>query len=262
MSFDVLVNGAGDAFSRRDYGTNFLLRHDEFVLGIDCPDGYRSALAEHAFEHDGEPLEAEDLDALVVTHLHGDHVNGLEMLLAYYRHVLGDRLDLFVAPEVAEDLWERRLGVALGQVWNGESFDSLSPEDYYCLHEIPWEEPMSVGPFEIETRKTIHHLPATAMRVTDGEAALGYSADTRFDRELVDWLAEGEMVLHETGHGPGHTALEELAELPEHVLADLRVVHVPESIDRDEVEAETDLEFARAGSRYALDEEGFVERPN
>lgn len=259
MGFDVLVNGAGDAFSRRDYGTNFLLRRDDFVLGIDCPDAYRRALAENGFDHRGDELTVQDLDALFVTHLHGDHVNGLEMLLAYYRHVLEERLDVYVAPEVAEDLWSRRLGVALGQVWNGESFDSLYPEDYYRLHEVPWEETTSIGPFDVETRKTLHHLPATAMRVTDGDASVGYSCDTQFDRDLVDWLAEADLVLHETGLGPGHTELEELEGLPGELLDDLRVVHVPESVDRDEVEGESSVQFAREGMRYTLEPEGFEE---
>ncbi len=250
MGFELLMNGVGDAFSRQSWGTNFLCRKDGYLLAVDCPDSYRRALVENGFEHEGEPLDADAIDGLVLTHLHGDHVNGLEMLLAYRRYVVGEPLDIYTTNPVADVLWERRLGVALGRTWNGERYECLGPEDYFSLHRLPWEEESSVGPFRIEPRQTVHHIPTSALRISDGDVTVGYSCDTEFDEELIDWLADSDQILHETSYGPGHTPLFELEELPSEVRDKVIVVHIPD--DLWEVEDEVEPEFASEGEIYAV----------
>ncbi len=250
MGFEVLMNGVGDAFSRKSWGTNFLCRRGEFVLAVDCPDSYRRALEANGFEHEGRPLDADAIDAMVITHLHGDHVNGLEMLLAYRRYVVERPLELYTTTPVANVLWERRLGVSLGRSWNGERYESLGPDDYFTLTPVPWDESVEVGPFEIEVRQTIHHIPTAALRISDGEATLGYSCDTEYDERLIEWLADSDRILHETSYGPGHTPLFELANLPDETREKLRVVHVPD--DLWEIEDEIDVDFAREGEIYRV----------
>jgi ribonuclease BN (tRNA processing enzyme) len=249
MSFELLTSGVGNAFSTRHWGTHFLVRRDDFVLGIDCPDSYRRALAEHDFEHAGHRLDVDDLDALLITHLHGDHVNGLEMTLAYCHYATGNTLDLYTTRDVADVLWDRRLEVSLGQTWDGEAYRNLGPGDYYELHELTWGADHEIGPFEVTTRRTTHHIPTTALRIDDGDATLGYSCDTAFDPDLIEWLADGsELVLHETSPGPGHTSLHELADLPEPLRQKMRIVHLPD--DSWELEDDVDLTFAREGRIY------------
>jgi len=251
MSFDILMNGVGNAFSRQHYGMNFLLQKDGFLLAVDCPDSYRKALQEHAFQHgvDGQSrtVDVDAIDAIIITHLHGDHVNGLEMSLAYRRYAAGGSWEIHTSPDVAADLWERRLQVSLGTSYNGETYDKLGPADYYQLHEIPWGEPRRIGPFEITTRPTRHHIPTMAMRVSDGEHTLGYSCDTAYDPELIDWLADADLIIHETSFGPGHTPLKDLMALPAGLREKMIVGHLPENfMPIDE------LEFARQGARYSV----------
>lgn len=247
MSFQILMNGIGNAFSREHYGTNFLLQKDDFLLAVDCPDSYRNALQDHAFGHAGEEVDVDAIDAMIITHLHGDHVNGLEMTLAYRRYVAGGKLDLYTSAPAAERLWEGRLEVALGRSYNGETYDTLTSEDYYDLSVIEWGEPIEIGPFEITSRCTTHHLPTMALRITDGEHTLGYSCDTAFDPELIDWLADADLVMHETSFGPGHTPLNKLMELPAELRQKMLVVHLPEGFEPID-----ELEFARQGHTYAV----------
>lgn len=251
MAFEILMNGVGNAFSRRHWGTNFLLRgDDDYLLGIDCPDSYRRALMQNDFEHGGEPLDVEHLDGMLITHLHGDHVNGLEMVLAYYRYVVEDTLDLFASTAVTNVLWQDRIGCSLGRSWDGERYQTLTAEDYYDLHEICWGEPTPVGPFEIEMRQTVHHLPTSALRISDGDVTLGYSCDTAFDPSLIEWLSDCDRIIHETSYGPGHTPLFELLDLPDEIREKMLVVHLPE--DLDEVSDEVAIEFAEEGRVYRV----------
>lgn len=72
---------------------------------------------------------------------------------------------------------------------------------------------MRLGPFEVECRKTWHHIPTTALRFRAGRRTIGHSADTRFDPALIDWLLQSDLVLHETGPGV-RTSIEDLEALP------------------------------------------------
>lgn len=251
MTFELMMNGVGNAFSRRHWGTNFLLRKDDYILGVDCPDSYRRALLENAFEHGGEPLDVEAIDAMIITHLHGDHVNGLEMVLAYRRYVLEQKLNLWVPPPLKGTLWQQRLGASLGRSWNGERYECLNAETYYNLHELSWQESTTVGPFDVTVRQTVHHIPTAALRISDGETTLGYSCDTAWDESLIEWLCDSDLILHETSYGAGHTPLFKLLELPEEIRSKMVVVHLPD--DLLGIEEEVDVEFGKEGKIYAVD---------
>lgn len=242
MAFEILVNGVGDAFSRLHWGTNFLCRADDFVLAVDCPDSYRRALRANDFEHRGERLDAQHIDAMFLTHLHGDHVNGLEMVLAYRKFMVGGILPLYTTPDVAEALWERRLSVSLGTMYDGNLYKEHHLEDYVDLHVVPWQTPTTVGPFTIETRQTIHHIPTAGLRIRALGKTFGYSCDTAWDPAHLQWLADADTIFHETSLGPAHTPLFKLLELPEEIRRKLRVVHYPDSIVQPD-----EVVFAREG---------------
>ncbi len=244
MAFDVMVGGVGDAFSLDHYGTHFLLRKGDFVLGIDCPDHYRRALRDNGFPG------VEHLDAMYITHLHGDHVNGLEMVVALRSMALKmDPLPVYGPPEVLKDLWTK-LSPSLGQMWDGESYRSLGPETFFDLRPTAWEASHEIGPFGLEQRKTLHHIPTAALRITDGDGVFAYSCDTIFDEELVRWLEPGaEVIFHESTFGAAHTPLEALRGLPSEIRRRLKLVHYPDqigSLDRG------DLQLARQGEVVTL----------
>ena len=97
--FEVIVLGAGDTFSERHRSSALLLRCGGVSLAIDCPDMYRSVLRE-ASEQSGQALSLADIDQVLITHVHGDHMNGLEGA-AFFKHFAeGKRLRLVTSPEV------------------------------------------------------------------------------------------------------------------------------------------------------------------
>jgi ribonuclease BN (tRNA processing enzyme) len=246
--FELLIHGVGDAFSRKFWGTSFLVRKGDFLLAVDCPDSYRRGVHEHAWTHRGERLEIDHIDAMILTHLHGDHVNGLEMTACYRRFSGGQKLKLYTTPEAHADLWPKRLSASIGVLWNGVDFIQQREEDFMDVEEIPWGEPVQIGPFTITTHPTRHHIPTAALRISDGEHTLGHSCDTTFYPELIDWLADSDLILHETNYGAAHTKLSDLLGLPEALKDKMLLIHYPDELEG----AQVGIQLARQGGVYTV----------
>jgi len=242
------MNGVGDAFSLVHWGTHFLVQSGDFLLGIDCPDSYRRALAENAFEHRGAPVGVNTLDAMIITHLHGDHVNGLEMTVAYRRFTGGGLLPIHTTEEVASQIWDRRIAVSLGVLYDGTQWYPQRGEDFFELHTFDFDESFEIGPLTITARKTVHHIAATALKITDGEATLGYSCDTAYDPELIAWLEPCDLIIHESSHGPAHTPIDKLEALPQAFRDKLLVAHYPDEL----IGTELAVTLAEQGATYEV----------
>ncbi len=65
---------------------------------------------------------------------------------------------------------------------------------------------------------------------SSGLEGLGYSPDTAFDEGLIAWLAEADLVVHETNYGV-HTPYAKLAALPAELRARMRLIHYPDDFD-------------------------------
>ena len=228
-SFEVVVLGVGDAFSEIHRPTSLLLVCDGFYLGVDCPDGYLATLRS-ASERGGRKLSAANINHMLITHVHGDHMNGLEGY-AFYKHLIeGGRLRLLTSPEVRACIWDQRLSVSMGMLWDGQHYRSLGFDDYFEHLPLSWAEPTRVGPFTIRTRRTHHHVPTSALFVEAAGRTLGYSCDTAYDPELLAFLEPADVIIHETNFGPGHTPYSKLAELPADLRARMRLIHYPDML--------------------------------
>lgn len=229
-SFEAIVLGVGDAFSERHHPSALLLVCDGFHLAIDCPDMYRSALRSAA-ERAGRPLSLDDVDHLLVTHVHGDHMNGLEGVGFYKHFAQGRRARLVASPEVREAIWEGRLQASMGSLWDGQRFQTMRFEDYFDHMPLSWSGETTVGPFRVRARRTRHHVPTSALLVEAAGRTLGYSSDTAYDPELIAFLEPADLVIHETNLGPAHTPYSALAALPARLRERMRLIHYPDGFD-------------------------------
>lgn len=228
--FEVVVLGVGDTFSERHCSSAMLLEHDGFRLAIDCPDQYRGVLKDAALAA-GRPLSLSEIDHVLITHVHGDHMNGLEGV-AFYKHFVDRRrLQLVTAPEVRAHIWDERLKASMSVLWDGQQHRQLGFEDYFEHVPLSWTDSIRVGPFDIRARRTIHHVPTSALLVECAGRKLGYSADTAFDPELIAFLSEADLIIHETNFGPAHTPYASLAALPAELRAKMRLIHYADSFD-------------------------------
>jgi len=228
--FEVVVLGTGDTFSEHRRSSALLLRCGGVSLAVDCPDMYRSVLRE-ASERSGLELSLPDIDHVLITHVHGDHMNGLEGA-AFFKHFAeGKRLRLVASPEVRACIWDERLKASMGALWDGERHRVMTFDDYFEHVPLDWSSTTTIGPFRIRARRTIHHVPTSALLVEAAGRTLGYSSDTAFDPQLIDFLGAADLVIHETNLGPAHTPYEALAALPADLRARMRLIHYPDGFD-------------------------------
>jgi ribonuclease BN (tRNA processing enzyme) len=226
--FEVVVLGVGDTFSERHRSSALLLACEGFHLAVDCPDMYRAVLRA-AGEGCGRPLAVPD--HVLITHVHGDHMNGLEGV-AFWKHFAeGKRTGLVCSPEVRAVIWEQRLQASMSSLWDGQQMRQLGFADYFQHVPLPWTDETLVGPFRIRTRRTRHHVPTSALLVEAGGRTLGYSSDTAFDPDLIAFLEPADLIIHETNLGPAHTPYSDLAALPATLREKMRLIHYWDGFD-------------------------------
>jgi ribonuclease BN (tRNA processing enzyme) len=228
--FEVVALGVGDTFSERHHSTALLLACDGFHLAIDCPDMYRSVLRDAA-ERSGRPLAIDNIDHVLITHVHGDHMNGLEGFAFYKHFVEGKRVRLVTSPEVRAAIWDERLKAPMRALWDGTQFLTRGFDDYFEHVPLDWAAAVTVGPFRIWARPTIHHVPTSALLIEAAGRKLGYSSDTAFDPKLIEFLSPADLIIHETNFGPAHTPYAALAQLPAELRARMRLVHYSDLFD-------------------------------
>lgn len=244
MSLSFVPLGVGDAFSALYYSSCLLVEHDGRRLLVDCPHPIRKMLHE---AKDNSGADIGDIDGVLLTHLHADHCSGLEGFGYFARFVLGKKARLWAHPSVLERLWDGHLAAGMEALMPvGESEPRhMRLDDYFDIQPLDFERGVEIGPFCVQSRPTIHHVPTTALRIRAGDSELGYSADTSFDPSLIEWLNEAKLVVHETNYGI-HTPYAKLAELPEDVRKKMRLVHYPDDFALEE----SVIEPLQQGKRY------------
>ncbi len=94
--------GSGGAFTLNNFHSNMLLEHNGKRLLIDAGGDVRRSLAAIGLSH-------RDLDAVYISHCHGDHCDGLEWLsfITKLDPRFGRKLQLFAHPETLGDLRDK-----------------------------------------------------------------------------------------------------------------------------------------------------------
>jgi len=235
-----LVVGTGDAFSTERYGSSCVIEAPKGHLLVDCPDLVGRALRD-ASEASGWKVAATTIDDIVVTHLHGDHCNGLESIgfrrWLMHRNTGSPLPRLHCWKPVADRLWER-LAPAMDQGGKARLCD------YFEVHLLDPDTESRIAGLTVLCRPTDHSVPTIALRFQSHGRTLAWSSDTPFDPDLVHWLQDGaDLIVHETSPPPTHTPIELLNALPDRVRERMRLMHMPDGFDP----ACTDIRCLRQG---------------
>jgi ribonuclease BN (tRNA processing enzyme) len=224
----LVITGSGDAFSARHYGSSAVVLGPAGPILIDCPDPIHRALRE-ASGISGIPLDPASILDVIITHLHGDHANGLEAF--GFTHWLLRRKDpsrprprVHASGPVLERLWSR-LAPAMDQG------GTVSLEEYFDARLLVPGNAATIAGLHVDCRTTTHMIPTIGIRLRHGNESIGWSSDTGFEQAHVDWLAECGVIVHETSPPPFHTPVSDLLALPERVRSKIRLIHAPDDFD-------------------------------
>ena len=113
----------------------------------------------------------DELDAVVVSHMHADHMLDLVTLRYVYpwrARPKDQRLRVVMPPGSADQLLDLARGVG-----NPRHF-----EDTFRLSEHDGHSPFRFGGLEIAPVETVHYIPCWGFRVDADGSRLGYTADT------------------------------------------------------------------------------------
>lgn len=227
-----LILGVGDAFTELHYGSSAVIEAPKGYVLIDCPDPINRVLREARIKS-GWPVRVGAIDDVILTHLHGDHCNGLESFgfLSYVLRKSGEREvppRLHTTRDVADRLWDR-LAPAMDYLIGVERPVRL--DDYFDLRFLTPGQPAKIAGLTVRCRVTTHHIPTIGLLVSDGKRTLGWSGDTLFEQAHIDWLDEADLIVHETNVPPAHTPIGDLNALPDRVRAKTRLIHMVDDFD-------------------------------
>jgi ribonuclease Z len=218
---DLIVLGTAASIPDAEHDTVALaLRGSGWAVLVDCGGSPLHKLASFGVKPD-------DVQAVILTHRHADHVYGLPML------VQGLWLGGREAP-----LPVYGPGEAIDVAYNLlELFSLVEREGIFPLewHRIPPREGirvLEIGDVRITATPVVHGNSDTrALRfdsLTTGRSIV-YSADTEPCQPLIDLAAGADLLVHEaTGDHDGHSSPAEAAELAREAgVVHLALIHYP-----------------------------------
>jgi len=153
--------------------SGYLVRHEGFTVWIDLGSGTLSNAQRHT--------DLLDIDAVIVSHSHADHV--VDLLPYFYaRHyALGE-------PHDTPLFWPPGVYPRIGSLLSEESIQDLSSS--FLISDVEPGDSFEVGPFSITTAAMAHPVPTLGVRLEAGGVTLAYSADSGPTPELPK-LARG-----------------------------------------------------------------------
>ncbi|MGE3244705.1 MAG: MBL fold metallo-hydrolase [Beijerinckiaceae bacterium] len=173
--------GSGDAFGTGGRG-NTSIRLDSHGHAISVDFGATALLGWNRLG-----LSTDDIDAVVLTHLHGDHFGGLPFLLLEAQFVSGRRKPLTIAGPPGT---RTRIEMACEVFFPGMTANRWNYP--WTVEEVQPGGSLDLGAFTLKTFEMRHPsgAPATGVQVGDGEKTFAYTGDTAWIDAVYD-LADG-----------------------------------------------------------------------
>lgn len=216
--------GTGSAFSKKFGNNSAVVSVGDKNLLIDCGRTTPDDLDKSAFTWS-------DIDAIFITHLHGDHVYGLEEAGFFGRYILKKKPHIiFPHKKVKNDLWER---VLKGTMMQGDLERNMTFDDYFTYEIVDDRAQYFDFNGVMFSVFTTQHVPnKKSYGLVIGEYNyIVYTSDTLFDEDMIKAFADdgAKAIFHDCQftnyEGKVHCSLDELASLPESIREKIIIMH-------------------------------------
>lgn len=217
----LILLGTGDAESMRYWNNNALVRTPTENILIDCGFTIKYALSEI-------DLTLREIDGVFITHIHGDHVHGLERLGFESRYLYQRRPKLYLEPDLYSLLWDQCLAGSMADTSNGPSF----LEDFFEIHFIQDHHFTAAG-CHFRTFPTLHTLGKPSYGLIINEQLM-FTSDTTPLPNLADFFSKG-LIIHDVclqAKNPVHATLQQLlAQYPLALRKRMLLIHYGDTIE-------------------------------
>jgi ribonuclease BN (tRNA processing enzyme) len=191
ISLKLTIVGCWGGYPKiNEASTGYLLEHEGFKLMVDFGSGVLAKLPNY--------VQPEELDALILSHYHPDHVADIGVLqhARLIQGFLGKK-----SPQLP----------IYGHTKDKQEFAKLTYKNITKGIAYDPQKKLKAGPFTIEFISAVHPVPCYAMRIEAGGKSLFYTADTSFKEEFIPFASGVDLLLSECnfygsqdGKGAGH----------------------------------------------------------
>ncbi|WP_270182470.1 MBL fold metallo-hydrolase [Alkalihalobacillus sp. CinArs1] len=168
----------------------YLVQSDGFNLLVDCGSGVLAQLQHY--------LSVEELNAVVISHYHPDHIADIGVL--YHGRLIQSK--------IGKELPELPI---YAPPHDKAEFKRLSHEPYTVAKPYKEDEELTIGPFTITFLKTKHPVTCFAMRITDEQTSMVFTADSSYMKEFEAFARDADLFIcecnlysHMDGTAMGH----------------------------------------------------------
>jgi ribonuclease BN (tRNA processing enzyme) len=180
--------GTGDAFSAGGrHMAAYLLQHSEGSLLIDCGPTILASLNRHG-------LSAEPVDAVLISHFHGDHLAGLPFLFLHYMYIepRSRPLKIVGPPEV-----ENRVMTIFRSMYA----DTAGEPFPFALEfiEVKPQEQIVLNGVKVDAFHALHqeNPPSLGFKISAGDRKIVYTGDCGWTEELFGHTQNADLFLCE-----------------------------------------------------------------
>ncbi|WP_125766868.1 MBL fold metallo-hydrolase [Lapidilactobacillus wuchangensis] len=204
--------------------TGFLIEEGDYHLLLDCGSGVLSELERHL-----DPLQ---LNAVLLTHYHQDHIADVGVLQYYWQLRPGKRQEPILP--------------IYGNTEDLLNFPSLTWAKATVAQGYDPAATLQLGPLTITFKRTIHPVPTFAVRIVNQAGkVLVFTADSAYFSELADFATNADLLITDTNFDNQKTG--KMWHMTSGQTADLAVAsgahqlilsHLPQTIDHQQLLAE------------------------
>ncbi|MGG3803327.1 MBL fold metallo-hydrolase [Metabacillus fastidiosus] len=200
--------GANEATS------GYLLESGDFRLLIDCGSGVLAQLQ--------NKISVNELDSVILSHYHADHIADVGSL--QYAKLISSFINN-----------NQKILPVYGHTYDKEEFAKLTHKNSTNGIGYSPDQQQKIGPFTIEFLKTTHPVDCFAMRITDGQATIVYTADSSYQQSFVEFSKDADLLIsecnfyaHQDGTNAGHMNSLEVGELAKNAnVKQVLLTHLP-----------------------------------